>query len=96
MVNKSWPANCPAGRIAQQHGVAIAQDGLAAAALNSTEPAEVQVKTEIIVAVTAVPTCMHVAYALHGAGKQAKLGQLPNTKVDVAEPIRNWIEGDPG
>jgi len=45
-----------------------AQGRRAAAAHDRTEPAYVQVKAEIVVAVTAIPMRVHVSHTPHGSG----------------------------
>src|SRR6185503_10573383 len=96
MIDEIWPADGARGRIAEQHSVAISQRRLTATARNETEPAQVHVKAEIIVAVAAVRAGVFVSDALHGPGQEPKIGKLAERKVDVTGKIRDRLERHPG
>ena len=62
MVHRPRPRDGPRLGIAEEHRVAIPQDGLAAASRNGAESAEVQMKAEVVVVIL---TRGPMAYALH-------------------------------
>jgi hypothetical protein len=62
MVHRPRSGDGPRLGVAEEHGIAIPQSGLATASSNDAQSAQVQVNAEIVVGVLAR---VFVAYALH-------------------------------
>jgi hypothetical protein len=96
MIYEAWAADGPRSRIAEQHGIAVSQRRLAAAARNEAEPSQIHVKAEIVVAIAAVPACVLVTDTLHSSRQEAEIGKLAEHKVDTTRKIRHRFERYPG
>src|SRR5580704_3264234 len=96
MVNDSGSADGPRSRIAQQHGVAIAQGRLAAAPRDDAESSQIHMKTEVVLAVAAVLTGVLVMDTLHHSGQETEVGKLADRKVEAAREVRHRFERHPG
>src|SRR3982074_3331454 len=96
MIDEVWPADGPRNGIAEEHRIAVSQRRLAAVPRDKAETTQIHVKTEIVIAVAAVPACVFVTHTLHRSRQEAEVRKLPEPKVDIARDVRHRRERYPG